>query len=59
MLIQSRNFSMDVAGEFAVLFLLALIGLALNAILVAIRRRVLFWNPSEKATVDVSVKGSP
>jgi NitT/TauT family transport system permease protein len=60
MLIQSRNFSMDVAGEFAVLFLLALIGLALNAILVAVRRRVLFWNPSEKATsADVIVKGTP
>ncbi|TMA27047.1 MAG: ABC transporter permease [Deltaproteobacteria bacterium] len=49
MLIQSRNFSMDVAGEFAVLFILSLMGLLLNWGLVSIRRRVLFWDPSEKA----------
>jgi NitT/TauT family transport system permease protein len=49
MLIQSRNFSMDVAGEFAVLFILALMGLLLNWGLVSIRRRVLFWDPSEKS----------
>jgi NitT/TauT family transport system permease protein len=48
MLIQSRNFSMDVAGEFAVLLILAVMGLALNAILVAVRRRVLFWDTSQK-----------
>ena len=48
MLIQSRNFSMDVAGEFAVLFLLAILGLALNAVVVLVRRRVLFWDPSQK-----------
>jgi NitT/TauT family transport system permease protein len=50
MLIQSRNFSMDVAGEFAVLFILAVVGLVLNGVLVAVRRRVLFWDPSQKAT---------
>ena len=49
MLIQSRNFTMDVAGEFAVLFILAFMGLTLNWILVSIRRRVLFWDASEKA----------
>jgi len=58
MLIQSRNFSMDVAGEFAVLFILAVMGLALNAVLVAIRRRVLFWDASQKAGSDAaSLKG--
>jgi len=55
MLIQSRNFTMDVAGEFAVLFLLAFMGLALNWILVSIRRRVLFWNVSEKAAPSAMV----
>jgi NitT/TauT family transport system permease protein len=58
MLIQSRNFSMDVAGEFAVLFILAAMGLCLNAILVSVRRRVLFWDPSQKASpAQVSMKG--
>jgi len=46
MLIQSRNFSMDVAGEFSLLFILAAVGLTLSTIVVAIRRRVLFWDPS-------------
>jgi len=55
MLIQSRNFTMDVAGEVAVLFLLALMGLGLNWILVSIRRRVLFWNVSEKAAPSAMV----
>ncbi|HWE22840.1 MAG TPA: ABC transporter permease [Myxococcales bacterium] len=58
MLIQSRNFSMDVSGEFAVLFILALLGLVLNTILVSIRRRVLFWDPSQKAASSgASLKG--
>jgi NitT/TauT family transport system permease protein len=59
MLIQSRNFSMDVAGEFAILLILALMGLLLNAVLVAIRRRVLFWDPSQKAASNAAtLKGS-
>jgi NitT/TauT family transport system permease protein len=57
MLIQSRNFSMDVAGEFALLFILAAMGLALNAVLVSVRRRVLFWDPSQKAASNASIKG--
>src|SRR5437870_9783287 len=55
MLIQSRNFSMDVAGEFAILFILALLGLVLNAILVSIRRRVLFR--SEEHTSELQSRG--
>jgi NitT/TauT family transport system permease protein len=51
MLIQSRNFSMDVAGEFAVLFILAVLGLALNAVVVLVRRRILFWDPSQKGSL--------
>lgn len=43
MLMQSMNFVMDVAGSFSVLIVLATIGLILNQALLAIRRRVLFW----------------
>ncbi len=58
MLIQSRNFSMDVAGEFAVLFILAVMGLLLNLVLASVRRRVLFWDPSQKAAANAaSLKG--
>ena len=49
MLIQSMNYTMDVAGQFAVLFILAVMGLALNWLVVSVRRRVLFWDPSGKA----------
>jgi NitT/TauT family transport system permease protein len=48
MLIQSMNFTMDVAGQFSVLFLLSLIGLSLNWIVAAVRQRVLFWDASQK-----------
>jgi NitT/TauT family transport system permease protein len=48
MLIQSMNFTMDVAGQFSVLLLLSLIGLALNWIVTGVRRRVLFWDASQK-----------
>ncbi len=58
MLIQSRNFSMDVAGEFAILFILAVMGLPLNAALVSVRRRVLFWDPSQKTAANgAALKG--
>jgi NitT/TauT family transport system permease protein len=46
MLMQSMNFSMDVAGQFSVLLILATLGLILNGIVVAIRKRVLFWDPA-------------
>ena len=49
MLILSMNFSMDVAGQVAVLFILAGMGLALNGMVVWIKKRVLFWDPSQKA----------
>ncbi|HYR18964.1 MAG TPA: ABC transporter permease [Myxococcales bacterium] len=54
MLIQSRNFSMDVAGEFAILFILAVMGLLLNTALVSVRRRVLFWDPSQKSAANAA-----
>lgn len=52
MLIQSMNFSMDVSGQFSVLLILSLLGLVLNRALTLIRRRVLFWDPSEKPPIE-------
>ena len=49
MLIQSMNFTMDVAGQFSVLLILSALGLILNGIVTAFRRRVLFWDVSQKA----------
>ena len=48
MLIQSMNFNMDVSGQFSVLLILSVIGLILNRVHPLVRRRVLFWDPSEK-----------
>ena len=56
MLIQSMNFTMDVAGQFSVLLLLSMIGLALNWIVIAVRQRVLFWDASQKFTDDTANK---
>jgi len=52
MLMQSMNFTMDVAGQFSVLLILSVVGLLLNGIVNEVRRRVLFWDPSEKAGED-------
>lgn len=43
MLMQSMNFTMDVAGSFSVLVVLALLGLVLNRMIVWARRRIIFW----------------
>ena len=56
MLIQSMNFTMDVAGQFSVLLLLSMIGLALNWIVIGVRQRVLFWDASQKFTDDAGRK---
>ncbi len=52
MLIQSMNFTMDVAGQFSVLLILSALGLVLNGIVTAIRRRVLFWDVSQKLEIE-------
>lgn len=49
MLIQSMNFTMDVAGQFSVLLILSVLGLTLNGIVAFARRRILFWDPSRDA----------
>jgi NitT/TauT family transport system permease protein len=56
MLIQSMNFSADTAGIFAVLILLAIMGLVLNQALVLVRRRLLFWSPAERSITSVPVE---
>jgi len=56
MLIQSMNFTMDVAGQFSVLLLLSLLGLLLNGIVVLVRRRVLFWDASQKFDAEAAKK---
>jgi NitT/TauT family transport system permease protein len=56
MLIQSMNFTMDVAGQFSVLLLLSLIGLTLNWIVAVVRQRVLFWDASQKFNTDAANK---
>src|SRR5690349_25166921 len=56
MLMQSMNFTMDVAGQFSVLLILSVVGLALNAIVTEVRRRVLFWDASQKVELTGPVK---
>jgi len=52
MLIQTMNFNLDVAGQFSVLLILAVMGLLLNRCILMMRRRILFWDPSEKQRLD-------
>jgi NitT/TauT family transport system permease protein len=49
MLMQSMSFSMDVAGQFSILFILSVLGLILNGAVTLVRRRVLFWDTSRDA----------
>ena len=51
-LIQSLNYSADIAGVFSVLLILSVLGLVLNQVIVLVRRRVLFWDPSEKRSPE-------
>jgi NitT/TauT family transport system permease protein len=51
-LIMSMTFTMDVAGQFSVLLILSLLGLLLNGIIVVVRKRLLFWDASQKPTVE-------
>jgi len=54
MLIQSMNFNMDVSGQFSLLLVLSVVGLILNRCIGLIRRRVMFWDPSEKQVLETS-----
>jgi NitT/TauT family transport system permease protein len=56
-LINSLNFSGDTAGIFSILLILALMGLLLNYAIVSVRRRVLFWDASQKSVTEDTRKG--
>src|SRR3954451_9413781 len=55
-IIQSMNFSMDVAGQFSLLLLVSLLGLFFNGSLIGVPRRVLFWDASQKFDAEAAKK---
>jgi NitT/TauT family transport system permease protein len=57
MLIQTMNFSADVAGVFSILLILSILGLVLNHAILLVRRRVLFWDPSVKTAPEEAGRG--
>jgi NitT/TauT family transport system permease protein len=57
MLMQSMAFNMDIAGEFSILFILAILGLLLNGLVTIVRRRVLFWDRSRDSDIPLANKG--
>jgi NitT/TauT family transport system permease protein len=57
-LILSMTYTMDVSGQFSVLLILSVVGLVLNRLVLLVRRRVLFWDPSEKG-VEVAGGEAP
>jgi len=60
MLMQSMSFNMDVAGQFSILLILSLLGLVLNSLVTGVRRRVLFWDASQKLDAALPNKeGTP
>jgi hypothetical protein len=59
MLIQSMNFTMDVSGQFSVLLVLSFVGLGLSRMIQLVRRRVLFWDASEKAAAERPDEDAP
>ena len=56
MLMQSMSFTMDVAGQFSVLLLLSVLGLILNGMVIGVRKRVLFWDASQKFNDEAARK---
>jgi NitT/TauT family transport system permease protein len=48
-LIIQMNYNMDIPGVFAVLIILAVLGITLNFIVVALRRRLIFWHKESLA----------
>ena len=49
-LLLQMNYNMDVVGMFAVLAVLGIMGIALNALMQFARRRIVFWQPEESIT---------
>ena len=58
MLIQSMNFSMDVAGQFSILLILSVVGLLLNTSISLIRKRVLFWDASSREAGAAQIRAA-
>lgn len=56
-LINSLNFSGDTAGIFSILLILAVMGLLLNSAIASVRRRVLFWDASQKSVTEDTRRG--
>ncbi|HKX10534.1 MAG TPA: ABC transporter permease [Stellaceae bacterium] len=56
-LINSLNFSGDTAGIFSILLILAVMGLLLNSAIASVRRRVLFWDASQKSVTEGTRRG--
>ena len=54
MLMQSMNSTLDVAGQFSILIILAVVGLGLNRCVQLVKKRVLFWDPSVKAAGQIA-----
>jgi NitT/TauT family transport system permease protein len=48
-LILQANFSLDIAGAFALFVVLSIMGVSFHAALQAVQRRVLFWNRTIEA----------
>ena len=46
-LIIQMNYTMDVAGMFAVLFILGVMGVALNVLITFVRKRAIFWQRTD------------
>jgi NitT/TauT family transport system permease protein len=46
-LLLQMNYNMDVVGMFAVLVLLGIMGIVLNALMQFARRRIVFWRPEQ------------
>jgi NitT/TauT family transport system permease protein len=49
-LLLQMNYNMDVVGMFAVLVVLGIMGIVLNALMQFVRRRVVFWQPEQSMT---------
>lgn len=50
-LIIQMNYTMDVAGMFAVLVILGVMGVALNVLIAAVRKRVIFWQRTDVSAI--------
>lgn len=49
-LILQMNFNFNIAGVFAVLIILSLIGIGLHLLVIAVQKRVLFWSEANSGT---------